>query len=107
MTQFICYRCGTCCKGFNAIVPKEESSNLSPDYLNELERLHGNDYAMAYIRNNSVIQDKRCQWLHEEEDNTTTCLAYERRSPDCRNYPDYTLQSFCPVGKKLMERNDG
>ena len=103
MPQFTCYRCGSCCNGFQAIVPKGESSNLSPEHLNELERLHGAAYAMDYIKNNSVIQEERCQWLQGDKSQGTVCLAYERRSSDCRNYPDYTLQPECQVGKNLME----
>jgi len=97
-----CYRCGSCCHEMVAMVPKDESSNLSPDFLANLEKSHGFDYVDEYIDNNSVLQGMRCQWLRDEPDGTTTCLVYEKRSSDCRNYPDPTITSFCRVGKLKM-----
>ena len=102
-----CHRCGTCCKNFNAIVPKNESSDLSPGFLEKLEETHGYDYMMDYIDKNSVLYGERCEWLKDGADGTTTCLAYERRSTDCRNWPYLQLSSECPVGKKHIDRLRG
>ena len=99
MPGFVCYRCGTCCSGFSAIVPKDETSNLNPAYLEELEALHDREYAYHYMVTNSVVQDYRCQWLQDNDDHTTTCTAYERRHLECRIFPGYLVDSHCPIGK--------
>ena len=100
-----CYRCGTCCKNFNAIVPKNKSSDLSPEFLANLEVKYGYKHMMEYIDNNSILYGERCKWLKDNSDGTTTCLAYERRSTDCRNWPYLQLTTHCPVGREKYQNN--
>ena len=95
-----CFRCGACCKNFNAIVPKNKRSDLSPAFLEALEKKRGYDRMMKYIDGNSVLYGERCKWLKDEKDGSTTCLAYERRSADCRNWPYLRISTYCPVGMK-------
>ena len=94
----ICYRCGMCCHGYLAAVPKTTESNLSPGFLSAYEAEHG-DKIVAYVYNNAVMMSDPCQWLIKNEDGTTTCSAYCRRSSDCRNYPG---TAECKVGKQKM-----
>lgn len=63
----------------------------------------GFDYVMEYVENNSVLQGDRCKWLKDESDRTTTCLAYDRSSSECRDYPDYTISSYYRIGKGKIE----
>ena len=100
---FVCHRCGTCCKDFLATVPKHVDSDLSPDHLNSMEL----DAAMAYLDEHAEMQGVRCRWLIDNEDGTCSCGAYERRSEDCRNYPDLTVQTRCKVGEHVMSKRRG
>ena len=98
-----CYRCGTCCHDVYATVPKDISSDLSPNFLKALEEKEGREAVIDYFDNNGVLPMGRCYWLKDEPDGTTTCLAHDRRGDDCRNYPDPTLSKICKVGKMKTE----
>ena len=104
MNKIECYRCGSCCQTPFATVPKDISSNLSPTFLKNLKVKKGEKAVIDYFDNNGVLPDGRCHWLKNEPDGTTTCLAYDRRGDDCRNYPDPTIAKFCRVGKLKIEK---
>lgn len=99
-----CYRCGSCCGNFSAMVPATKDSDLSPDYLDKLRGEHGEEYVMDYFDEHAIFQGVRCKWLVDAEDGTTICSIYEKRGSDCRNYPDPTTGStYCKVGKLKMQ----
>lgn len=103
-----CYRCGSCCGNFSAMVPASETSDLSPDFLEKLRVEYGDEYVMTYFDEHAMFQGERCEWLINETDGSTTCSLYEMRGSDCRNYPDPTAGStYCRVGKLKMERITG
>ena len=81
-----CMRCGLCCKRQLCRVPKNERSDLSPDYLDHVRATSGTAAVKAYIRENTVWQGKRCPWLTDRSDGTTACTAYARRPRVCREY---------------------
>ena len=87
-----CFRCGTCCCEMMATVPKYETSDLSPD-----KEFDSYEAESEYMEQNCEFQGKKCKWL---DDSTveTTCLAYERRGDDCRNYPGKS----CKVGPLVL-----
>lgn len=93
-----CYQCGFCCKGFLGIVPKTRDSNLSPDFLHELESTNGLEYVLSYIDNNSELMADPCKWLVEGLDGKCFCDVYEHRSSNCRDYPN----GFCNIGKAYL-----
>ena len=96
-----CFRCGTCCKGFIALVPKTLESNLSESFLEQYGEENGFDAMFEYVESNSEPQGDRCKWLEDNSDGTTTCTAYERRGSDCSNYPEQLIFDYCRVGKKF------
>ena len=96
-----CYRCGYCCKHSFVTIPKYIDSNLSPDFIEELES-NDFDYASRYLDEHSeVVQNGRCKWLKDEDDGTTTCTAYARRNSECRDYPGTPT---CFAGRIRIER---
>lgn len=100
MPENKCYRCGMCCRGYIAIVPKNKDSNLSPEYIESFIENHGFDYALSYIDENSELMGDPCKWLIINEDGLCSCSVYENRSSDCRNYPG----GDCKVGKTILNR---
>ena len=99
MATIECHRCGTCCQSFLATIPKYNESNLSPGFLKNLGEMHGQAYVKKYWKENSEPQEKRCKWLKDEPDGTTTCTAYNRRSSECADFPEYTLSKKCRFRK--------
>ena len=106
-----CMRCGYCCRGFFAAIPKNELSNLSDDYLNQL------DYSeqMEYIDINSELMGSKCKWLcqdnyinNDNKNDVAKCNAYARRSIHCRNY---NYDKWCNMGlmtwKRHKDKNKG
>ena len=100
-----CMRCGYCCRGFFAAIPKNETSNLSEDYLDQL------DYSeqMDYIDNNSELMGSKCKWLYQDnyinndnKNDIAKCNAYERRSSHCRNY---NFDKWCNMGLMTWKRH--
>jgi len=81
-----CLRCGLCCKGQNIRVPRFEHSDLSPACLARILKAGGQPALVAYVKENSMGQGDRCLWLKDNEDRTTTCTAYDRRSAACRDF---------------------
>jgi len=95
-----CYRCGYCCAG--CLVPKDEASDLSPDYLDSLKRIHGEDFAAGYAKENSISAGDRCRWLAINPDGrTTSCTAYARRSAVCRKH---NADAECLIGFMVMRQ---
>jgi len=85
-----CFRCGRCCKGFIAIVPKKDDSDLSPDFLESMDF----DEKERYVEENHEFQGEKCKWL-DDTDIQCTCKAYDRRSSDCRNH---CADHVCKIG---------
>jgi len=73
-----CLRCGFCCKGHLCFVPKYETSNLSPDFLETANE--------DYINENIEEQGAVCKWLTVDERGLHTCLVHEKRSSMCRDH---------------------
>lgn|GEM_PF-3626519 len=99
MNKIKCHRCGTCCRSFLATIPKYETSDLSPGFLRGLREEFGEEYAAEYWRKNSEKQEKRCKWLRDEADGTTSCAAYARRSAECADFPEYKYHRECRIRK--------
>jgi len=85
------------------MIPKYSTSNLAPQFLENMEETEGYEYTSKYVDDHADYQGERCKWLQDNEDSTTTCLAHDRKSSDCINYPDATMQTECRVGKRKME----
>ena len=79
----ICMRCGYCCRGFFAVIPKNETSNLSEDYLDQL------DYSeqMDYIDN---IKYANC------------CPPFQGCHPYCNHFWDTTFPFFWIIRKAYL-----
>ena len=88
-----CLRCGHCCKGYLCFVPKYETSNLSPEFL---ETLNG-DSLDDYINENIEEQGSVCKWLTVDVQGLHSCSAYERRSSMCRDHN--SLSKICRIGQ--------
>ena len=100
MKTGVCYRCGFCCA--KILVPKDENSNLDPEYLEALADKHGAEFAKKYAEENSTSAGDRCPWLMDNPDGfTTTCGAYERRSYTCRMH---NSDGECVVGLLVMSQ---
>jgi Fe-S-cluster containining protein len=99
----ICHRCGFCCKKFNAIIPMNIDSNLSPEYLNGIIMSKGFEYMESYFEKNGTSQGEPCIWLIYKEDGTTACSAYERRGVECRRYPYWPQDNECQTGKVWLK----
>ena len=95
-----CYRCGTCCRGYFAIVPKYFDADISPSNVEFIEIMYGYTYLKDYLEEYSEFCVSRCKWLVDNEDGTTSCAVYERRSSSCRNYPD---NDVCRIGKMKVK----
>lgn len=95
--ESVCYRCGTCCRGFFAVVPKTEDVDLSPEFLERLSQEKSMKEIAEYISENSQPMGATCVWLGYNEDGAAFCKVYEHRSADCRNYPG----GDCKIGKHL------
>ena len=93
-----CMRSGKCCTSMVAVVPVTEDSNLDPDFLDALPW----DEADSYLEKNAELMGNPCKWLERDEVTTeASCKVHERRSGDCRNYPeDLSARGdrWCPVG---------
>ena len=70
-----CLRCGYCCKNHFCFVPKYDTSNLSPEFLETASE--------DYINENIEDQGPICKWLTVNDRGLHTCTAYERRSSMC------------------------
>lgn len=92
-----CFRCGRCCNGYLAQIPKTKEVNLSPKFLEEMELLE----ALRYVEIHSELMDSPCKWLQKNADGKFKCLVYANRSSNCRNYPEG--EGDCRVGKYLEE----
>ena len=95
LNKIECYRCGKCSRSFLATIPKYEESNLSPVFLDNLREKYGEEFVLEYIEENSEFQEKRCKWLIDESNGTTSCSAYERRSSECIDFPEYRTSVRC------------
>jgi len=95
----ICHRCGFCCKNFNAAIPADIDSDLSPDYLNRLSISKGFEYMESYFKNHTLHQGERCKWLIDKADGTTACSVYGKRGIECRRYPYSTVENECETGR--------
>ena len=87
-----CFRCGTCCREMMATVPKHETLDLSPD-----KEFDSYEAEFEYMEQNCEFQGVKCKWLDDTQVECT-CLAYERRGDDCRNYPG----NPCKVGPLVL-----
>lgn len=95
-----CYRCGYCCKTSIAIVPKTETSDISPEKLSTMEW----DACQKYLDEHSMGIEGNCPWLVNMPDGkTTACKVHDLRGSCCRDYPDAGLQTHCHIGKHRME----
>ena len=101
MEDFKCFRCGSCCKGFFAFVPKTEDADLSPEFLEAYYEREGFVATKAYIDANSQPMGEVCPWLLENEDGTCSCKVYEHRSSNCRNYPG---TAYCNLGEYILNK---
>ena len=79
-----CFRCGKCCDNYLGIVPKYNTSNLSPKFLNKMSF----EEAQIYLKNHSELMGHPCKWLQKTKSGLAKCLVYKNRSSNCRNYPD-------------------
>jgi Fe-S-cluster containining protein len=93
-----CMRSGKCCSSMLAVVPIHEASNLDPEYIDSLPT----EEADSYMEQNAELMGTPCKWLERDEVTTeATCKVHERRSGDCRNYPEDLSgkgDRWCPVG---------
>lgn len=92
-----CYRCGTCCKNYIALVPKTKESDLSPDFLDKYSETHTFAEVDQYISENSQPMGEICPWLVEDDIGVYSCAVYEHRSSQCRDYPSCD----CKIGKAI------
>jgi len=92
-----CLRCGHCCKGYLCFVPKYETSNLSPDFLETIDEDHLDDY----INENIEEQGDVCKWLTVEERGLHHSCSYERRSSMCRDHN--SLSKICRIGQSYWK----
>ena len=90
----ICFRCGRCCREAIATVPKHETSDLSPEHIDKFETF---EEEYEYLEQNCEPLGKKCKWLDDSKVEAT-CLAYDRRGSDCRNYPG----NPCKVGPLVL-----
>jgi len=88
-----CLRCGHCCKGYLCFVPKYEISNLSPDFIETINK----DHLDYYINVNIEEQGDICKWLVVDGRGLHGCSAYERRSSMCRDHN--SLIGICRIGQ--------
>lgn len=89
-----CLRCGYCCKGHICLVPKHETSNLSPEFLETVDTL--------YIDENIEEQGAYCKWLTVNEKGIHSCTAYNRRSSMCIDYNSEI--KVCRIGYNYWSR---
>jgi len=87
-----CLRCGHCCKDYLCFVPKYETSNLSPEFLETIDE----DRLDDYINENIEEQGSACKWLTVDKLGLHSCLAYDRRSSMCRDHN--SLIGKCLIG---------
>jgi Fe-S-cluster containining protein len=97
----VCSRCGYCCKGHIALVPKTITADLSPEYIEKLAEEQGGPAAIQYVEENTQPQGDRCPWLVIGEDGLAHCYVYSHRSSCCRNYPD---SDVCRIGDAFKEK---
>lgn len=98
--MFKCLRCGHCCKGYLCFVPKYETSNLSPDFLETVNE----DSLDDYINENIEEQGSVCKWLTVDERGLHTCLVHEKRSSMCRDHN--SLSKICRIGQAYWKGKD-
>lgn len=123
-TKPVCLRCGYCCRGSFAIIPKTENSDLSKTHFEYLEKKHGKEYVRKYIAKNSEslyqihlatkIQNLpkyklACKWLiqdyfeisdHYAKLSPSSCKVYDKRSGICTNYKKGI---WCNIGISLWK----
>jgi Fe-S-cluster containining protein len=94
MDTKICLRSGGCCSGYFALVPKTETSDLSPTNLESMED------AISYIEEHSEGMGKPCKWLIRDEVTTeATCKVHTLKSSMCIDYPEYMVgNKYCGMG---------
>lgn len=92
-----CLRCGMCCSGMFAIVPRYESSNLSPQFLETL----GDEALSQYIDDNGEPMGKPCKWLARDAHTTeATCRVHSCKSSHCLDHPEHIVgNEWCPIGR--------
>ena len=119
-----CLRCGYCCRGTFALVPKNYDSDLSAKHLYYLEEKYGWKYVSNYIATNSeslfepylMVKTESlptismpCKWLiqdHFELSETyanispACCSVYERRSATCSTHREGVC---CSIGIELWK----
>lgn len=100
-----CMRCGFCCHGFLAFVPKTEDVDLTDEYLNSL----GLD-VYDYIKQNTEVMGEKCKWLQQDnyigngskKNDVAVCGVYDRRSNQCRNY---CSNEWCNYGLMVWKKH--
>jgi Fe-S-cluster containining protein len=98
-----CMRCGSCCRNYNCIVPKNEDSNLSDEFIEKLSIEKGHKAVFKYIEDNSIPQGEKCKWLNQnksiaagdEYNDVANCNAYDRR---CNMCIDHMSDQWCATG---------
>lgn len=123
-TKPVCFRCGYCCRGSFAIIPKTKNSDLSRTHFEYLEEKYGIDFAKNYIAKNSEslyqihLANKTgelpkyklpCKWLVQEyfevsgeyaKLSPSSCKVYGKRSGTCTNYKK---GKWCNIGIYLWK----
>ncbi|MNV70714.1 Flagellin N-methylase [compost metagenome] len=91
-----CLRCGSCCSGMFAIVPKTENSDLSPSCMEKVPYESLDDY----IETNGEPMGTPCKWLKRDTKTTEAfCTVHEKRSTHCRMHPEHIVGSnYCHTG---------
>jgi Fe-S-cluster containining protein len=103
MSGQTCFQCGNCCRNYFCIVPKNEDSNLSDEFLQQYSDEHSYEATQEYINQNQQIQGEKCKWLHQnysikQGDNfneVAYCTAYNRRSNMCSGHME---DQYCNTG---------
>lgn len=87
-----------------AAVPLHFESNLDPEYIDSLPMAE----ADSYMELNAELMGTPCKWLIRDEVTTeATCKVHDRRSSDCRNYPEDLSRKgehWCPVGLMYWQK---
>lgn len=105
-----CMRCGSCCRNYFCIVPKNEDSNLSDEFIEKLSEEKGYETAFKYIEDNSIPQGEKCIWLNQNRsimagdkfNDVSSCNAYARRCNMCVNHLN---DQWCVIGLSVWKQH--
>lgn len=94
-----CLRCGSCCIGALAFIPKTEHSDLSPEKLKTLSEPEFKTY-LATEADFGTGNSAPCKWLSFNEFREASCKVHTLRSENCRDYPGESPWGgeYCRVG---------